>query len=147
MAFIGDKELTAKMAKAGIDKMSNKDLKSLLTRMNLGEVAPEELALFLHRVSRDSTFPIQLYTQRMWFADKGAMKGPLFRSTMQFKTWSMDNTAFLYKDAMMWSLKYGNPRPLIGFMLGHWLSGELYNEMRDRLVNWLITFTISWILG
>jgi len=84
----------------------------------------------LHRTITDSAFPLTLASKRLWWGSR-----PELQAVTQFKVWSADQTRFIYKDVIKYGVQTGDWSRLTRFILGTWLTGELYNIARDELLN------------
>lgn len=129
-----------------LNEMSNTALEARLKQANLLDLSTEKLADLLveradnmppvliqgvmHRAVRDQAFPVILSTKRFWWD-----KSPGFRVMAQFKTWTVEQIGFIYKEAIMTSIRTRSPLPLMRFIFVTALVGELYNIARDLILD------------
>lgn len=95
-----------------------------------GEISDDVMSEVLHRTVTDSAFPLTLASKRLWWNQK-----PVLQAATQFKVWSADQTRFIYKDVLKYSIQTGDYSRLARFIVSTWLVGELYNISRDELLN------------
>jgi len=107
--------------------LTNEQLANILGR---GDVSDDIMSEVLHRVVTDSAFPLTLASKRMWFDNR-----PWVRVIAQFKTWSVDQLRFIYRDVLNYTIETGDPSRLYRFVLATWLVGEMYNISRDFVLN------------
>lgn len=105
------------------------ELVDILTKATSGGVMlPEQYQRVIFSAVRDQAFPVTLSTKRLWWDNS-----PVMRALSQFKVWPVEQTAFIYNDALKESLK-GNPLPLVRFITATTLAGEAYNIARDSIL-------------
>lgn len=103
----------------------------LVDRLAEGEGLDKDvLDAVLHRAVRDHTFPVILSTKRIWWDNH-----PWARVIAQFKTWPVEQTSLIYNDVLKGSVKTGDMTKLIRWIVGTFLVGELYNILRDLLLD------------
>ncbi|MEE8607832.1 MAG: hypothetical protein V3S55_09515 [Nitrospiraceae bacterium] len=129
-----------------LNEMSNTALEARLKQANLLDLSTEKLSDLLveradnmppvliqgvmHRAVRDQAFPVILSTKRFWWD-----KSPGFRVMAQFKTWTVEQIGFIYKEAVMTSIRTRSPLPLMRFIFVTALVGEIYNIARDLILD------------
>ena len=137
VASFGNKNqgaLQARLERAGLSgeqltRLESMDNEALSREMiNSEEMTPEIMATAMHRMVRDSTFPVMLSTKRLWWDNNPAM-----RVLTQFKVWPVEQTVFAYNHAVLEAVKHKNFAPMGRFMVATALAGELYNIIRDAL--------------
>ena len=120
--------------------MSTKQIESRLRKMggqqlidkihNEQEVTQEEIDLMLHEAVRDNAFPLVLTTKPLWYDSH-----PFVRILAQFKTWPVNQTNLIWQDVIKYTYQTGDPTRLLGFLTGTLFVGELYNILRDFLLD------------
>lgn len=107
--------------------MSNEQLADVFSQ---GKISDDVMSEVLHRTTTDSAFPLTLASKRLWWNQR-----PVLQAATQFKVWSADQTRFIYKDVLKYSIQTGDYSRLARFMVATWMVGELYNISRDELLN------------
>ncbi|KKM77391.1 hypothetical protein LCGC14_1370510, partial [marine sediment metagenome] len=102
----------------------------LAESMIQGQIPDNVMAEVLHRTVTDSAFPLTLASKRLWWGSR-----PEFQVATQFKVWAADQTRFIYKDVLQYGFQTGDYSRLSRFIIGTWIAGELYNIVRDELLN------------
>ncbi len=105
--------------------MSNEQLTETFAQ---GKISDDVMSEVLHRTTTDSAFPLTLASKRLWWNRR-----PVVQAATQFKIWSADQTRFIYKDVLKYSVQTGDYSRLARFMVATWMVGELYNISRDEL--------------
>lgn len=95
-----------------------------------GQIWDDVLQEALHRTVVDLAFPLTLASKRIWWGNR-----PAFRMLAQFKIWPLDQTRFIYKDIINYTLGTGEISRLFRWIVGLWLGGEIYNIARDILLD------------
>lgn len=107
--------------------MTNEQLADVFSQ---GKISDDVMSEVLHRTTTDSAFPLTLASKRLWWNQR-----PVLQAATQFKIWSADQTRFIYKDILKYSIQTGDYSRLARFMVATWMVGELYNIARDELLN------------
>jgi hypothetical protein len=105
--------------------MTDDEVRKLITS---GErLSPEQFEAAMHRVVRDTQFPITLATERAWWA-----LNPSMRLLAKFKVFGIEQVGYLYQHVAKEAVK-GNVAPLVKFIGFTMLAGEIYNVARDGI--------------
>jgi hypothetical protein len=103
----------------------------LVEALDKGEIVHADLiSEILHRTVRDRAFPMALTTKPIWYDTQ-----PIWKIPAQFKTWPMQQLAMIWNDVLKYTIKTGDIRRLVGFLIGVMIAGELYNIARDFLLD------------
>ena len=122
-----ESEIAERIKEAGLADKSTEELVKLLAESKGGDLLPIEVQAVLHRASRDQAFPVILSTKRLWWDNQ-----PFMKVLAQFKVWPIEQIGFFYRSAMVQAIR-GNIAPLLRFIIGVIIAGELYNIFRDAV--------------
>ncbi|MCB7129171.1 MAG: hypothetical protein J3T61_06515, partial [Candidatus Brocadiales bacterium] len=122
-----EKQITDRIKEAGLAEKSTEEMVDLLAKSKGADLLPIEIQAVLHRAVRDQAFPVILSTKRLWWEDS-----PFAKVLTQFKVWPIEQVGFIYRSAMKQAHK-GNVLPLVRFIVGVIIAGELYNIARDAV--------------
>lgn len=110
--------------------LTNLTNEQLADAMVESKVSDEVMSEVLHRTVTDSAFPLTFASKRLWWGSR-----PVVQVATQFKVWSADHMRFMYKDVIQYGMKTGDFSRLARFILGTFLMGEIYNIVRDAILN------------
>lgn len=116
-------QIKFRLEKAGGAKLVDQVLKG-------EKVTEDQMSLMLHEAVRDKAFPLILTTKPLWFDSS-----PLMKVIAQFKTWPIQQSNMIWQDVVKYTYKTGDPTRLLGFLMGTLIAGELYNILRDFLLD------------
>ena len=122
-----ESEIAERIKEAGLADKTTEEMVNILAESTGGDLLPIEIQAVLHRASRDQAFPVILSTKRLWWDNQ-----PFMKVLSQFKIWPIEQIGFIYRSAMVQSIR-GNIAPLLRFIIGVIIAGELYNIFRDAV--------------
>lgn len=109
-----------------VGKVLDMDPSDVLERIKRGDpLTPAEIEEAMHRFTTDTQFGMNLATERLWWRSH-----PFFRLMAKFKPWALDQMGFIFDHVGKEAAK-GNFGPLVRFVAGTIIAGELYNIVRD----------------
>jgi len=118
-------QIAERIKEAGLAGKTTEEMVDILIKSKGADMPPIEVQAVMHRAARDQAFPVILSTKRLWWDDS-----PLMKVLAQFKVWPVEQLSFIYRSAMKQAIK-GNVVPLMRFIIGVTIAGELYNIARD----------------
>lgn len=121
-------------------KLGNEQLVDELRKSKT--IDPELLRTVLHRTVQDTAFPLNMATQPIWWN-----KYPWLQVPYQFKHWQLENLAWMWRDVLKDSVKTGNVTKLGRFMVSQAIVGEIYQYLKDELMDTEKSAVKTWQSG